>query len=429
MTSPLPSVTPAPEPSPSAGSGPGTSPPALRPPLGTRLRAELFGSPGNSALTLVLLAALGSAGFGLLHWGLVQARWAVVRANSTLFAVGRYPLDQQWRLWLLTALLAAAAGLAWGLLRSHPRRDRGGELWPHNDWIAAGLLVATALAVPWWLRLEPLIQARWWGITALLLLVRWAAGHWGRRLPTRVLALMPLLWPLLYLVGMVLIHGGLGLLPVPPGDWGGLLLTLIAASFAILLCFPLGVLLALGRRSDLPLLRWGSVLYIEFIRGAPLITLLFLGQNMIGFLLPGGLAPDRVWRAAWVLTFFAAAYLAEAVRAGLVAIPPGQLEAARSLGLSVPQALRTVVLPQALRVALPTMVGQFISLLQDTTMLSLVGLMELMGTARTVMANPAYLGRNAEVYLTLAVLFWCCCAALGLGSRALERRLDPNPAS
>jgi general L-amino acid transport system permease protein len=225
---------------------------------------------------------------------------------------------------------------------------------------------------------------------------------------------------------MVLISGGLGLAQVPPSEWGGLLLTLLAASFAILLCFPLGVLLALGRRSELPLLRWASVIYIEFIRGAPLITLLFLGQNILGFLLPGGLAPERIWRAAWVLTFFAAAYLAEAVRSGLAAVPNGQVEAARSLGLSYPQALQQVVLPQALRVALPAMVGQFISLFQDTTLLSLIGLLELLGVARTVMANPEFLGKNAEVYLTLAVLFWCCCAALGLGSRALERRLDPQ---
>jgi general L-amino acid transport system permease protein len=142
------------------------------------------------------------------------------------------------------------------------------------------------------------------------------------------------------------------------------------------------------------------------------------------------LAPDRVWRAAWVLTFFAAAYVAEAVRAGLASLPKGQLEAARSLGLPLPQALIHVVLPQALRVALPATVGQFISLLQDTTLLSLIGLLDLLGTARTVMANPAFLGRNAEVYLVLALLFWCCCAALGLGSRALETRLNPtaNPA-
>ena len=261
------------------------------------------------------------------------------------------------------------------------------------------------------------------------LFARWASGRYGPAIPHACRRLIPLLWPLLYLVGMVLISGGLGLVQVPTSEWGGLLLTVLMATFAILLCFPLGVLLALGRRSELPLLRWGSVIYIEFIRGAPLITLLFLGQNILGFLLPGGLAPDRVWRAAWVLTFFAAAYVAEAVRSGLVAVPAGQMEAARSLGLPVPLALVHVVLPQAIRVALPATVGQFISLLQDTTLLSLIGLLDLLGTARTVMANPMFLGKNAEVYLVLAILFWTCCAALGLGSRALETRLNPHSPS
>jgi general L-amino acid transport system permease protein len=391
-----------------------------------RLRSELFATPGDTAISVVLLTILAAAASGLLHWAVRQAEWAVVQVNSTLFAVGRYPIEQQWRLWLLTALLAAATGATWGMLRAHPRRDRSGQLWPRNDRLAVAVLVVAALWVPFALGLTPAIQLRWWGLTALLVVARWLAGRFGAGLSPAVKKVLPIVWPVLYLVGMVLIGGGLGLARVAPAEWGGLLLTLLASSFAILLCLPIGVLLALGRRSDLPLLRWGSVLYIEFIRGAPLITLLFLGQNILGFLLPGGLAPDRVWRAAWVLTFFAAAYLAEAVRSGLAAVPRGQLEAARSLGLSSAQALRLVVLPQALRVALPAMVGQFISLLQDTTLLSLIGLLDLLGVARTVMANPAFLGRNAEVYLTLAILFWCCCAALGLGSRALERRLDPH---
>jgi general L-amino acid transport system permease protein len=391
-----------------------------------RIRSELFPTRADGLLSVVLLGVIALAGFAFLRWALFQAQWLVIRANATLFAVGRYPIEQQWRLWLLLLLLFAATGLSWGMLRCHPRCDRSGALWPRHDRLAAGLLAVLGLWGPWALGLALPLQARWWGLVALLLLGRWLAGRFGRRAGPLGVRLLALLWPVLYLVGMVLISGGLGLVTVPPSEWGGLLLTLLQASFAILLCFPLGVLLALGRRSELPLLRWGSVAYIEFIRGAPLITLLFLGQNILGFLLPGGLAPERVWRAAWVLTFFAAAYLAEAVRAGLAAVPRGQFEAARSLGLSYPQALVKVVLPQAMRVALPAMVGQFISLLQDTTLLSLIGLMELLGTARTVMANPAFLGKNAEVYLTLAVLFWCCCAALGLGSRALERRLDPQ---
>ena len=392
-----------------------------------RLRAALFASRLDGLITVVLLAALLSGGQALLHWLVFKAQWAVIQANSTLFAIGRYPLDQQWRLWLLSVLLAAATGVSWGWLRAFPRPDRRALLWPANDRLAAAVLAGLALLLPLFLQLSAAISQRWWGITALLLACRWWAGRLGPALPAAVRRGWPVIWPLLYLLGMTLIAGGLGLPVVSPSRWGGLLLTLIEASFAILLCFPLGVLLALGRRSRLPLLRWLSVLYIEFIRGAPLITLLFLGQNILGLLLPGGFSPDRVWRAAWVLTFFAAAYVAEAVRSGLVALPPGQMEAARALGLPVHQAMLKVVLPQALRVALPAMVGQFINLLQDTTLLSLIGLFELLGTARAVMANPAFLGKDAEVYLVLAVLFWCCCAALGLGSRALETRLNSNP--
>ncbi|MFM7169884.1 MAG: ABC transporter permease subunit, partial [Cyanobium sp.] len=313
-----------------------------------KLRHELFSTPGDGVLSLGLLSLLVLALVGFLRWAFQQAEWAVIQANSTLFAVGRYPLDQQWRLWLLTTLLVGAAGLSWGLLRAHPRSDREGVLWPRNDRVAAAVLVVLALWLPFALRLHPGIQARWWGLAALLLALRWLAGRHGRQLPSKLLRLVSLIWPAIYIIGMVLISGGLGMAKVPPSEWGGLLLTLLAASFAILLCFPLGVLLALGRRSELPLLRWASVVYIEFIRGAPLITLLFLGQNILGFLLPGGLAPERIWRAAWVLTFFAAAYLAEAVRSGLAAVPAGQVEAARSLGLSYPQALQQVILPQAL---------------------------------------------------------------------------------
>jgi len=386
-----------------------------------RLRRECFATPVDGLITLALLAGLGAAVQALLHWALRQADWAVIQANSTLLAVGRYPLGQQWRLWLLTALLLLACGGSWGLLR--------GRHWPRSDRLTAGLVVAMALMLPRGLALDGAIQARWWGLAALLLLARWASGRWGALLPHRCRPLLPLVWPLLYVVGLVLIGGGLGLQRVTPSQWGGLLLTLLAASFAISLCCPLGIALALGRRSALPVLRWSATLYIEFIRGAPLITLLFLGQNILGFLLPGGLAPDRVWRAVWILTFFAAAYVAEAVRSGLAAVPRGQEEAARSLGLNGVQTLSRIVLPQALRVALPATVGQFITLLQDTTLLSLIGLFDLLGVARAIMTNPDFLGRNAEVYLVLAVLFWCCCAALGLGSRALEKRLSRHAPS
>jgi len=408
--------------------GSADTPSLLRPSLLRRLQRSLAPTVADGLLSLGLIALLLWVGLQLASWAIGRADWAVLQLNSMLLLVGRYPLAEQWRLWLLAGLLAVQAGLSWGLLRAWPRADRSlqGRLWPRHDRIAALCVGLLALLLPAALQLAWPLQARWWLLAAVLLALRWAAGRWGTRLRRQKLKLVGLLWPLLYLVGLGLIGGGLGLPQVASGDWGGLLLTLLLASFAMALSFPLGVLLALGRRSSLPLLRWGSVLYIEFIRGAPLITLLFIGQNILGFLLPSGLAPDRVWRAAWVLIFFAAAYLAEAVRSGLAAVPRGQLEAARSLGLSQAQALVQVVIPQALRVALPTMVGQFIALLQDTTLLSLIGLLDLLGTARGIMANPEFLGHSSELYLVLAVLYWGCCASLGLGSRALERRLDPR---
>ena len=249
--------------------------------------------------------------------------------------------------------------------------------------------------------------------------LRWGFGRWGDRLPAAWRRLLPLLWPLLYLLGMVLISGGLGLMPVRPSDWGGLLLTLVQSSFAILLCFPLGVALALGRRSELPLLRWGSVLYIEFIRGAPLITLLFLGQNILGFLLPGGLAPDRVWRAAWVLTFFAAAYVAEAVRSGLAAVPRGQMEAALALGMTPARAMRYIVLPQAIRTMLPPMTNFAIVLLKDTSIVFAVGVLEVMALARQLVTETL---TSAPIYLMAGAMYLCVTIPMARLAARLERQ-------
>jgi general L-amino acid transport system permease protein len=227
-----------------------------------------------------------------------------------------------------------------------------------------------------------------------------------------------------FFLGLWLLLGGVGLETVSTGDWGGFLLTILMSVFSILLCFPLGLLLALGRQSNLVLLRLVSVGYIEFMRGAPLITILFLGQVMIPLFLPTGMRPDRILRAILGLTLFTAAYIAENVRGGLQAIPKGQFEAAASMGLNPVLTYSFIVLPQALRIAVPTIVGQFISLFQDTTLLSIVGLIELLGISRAVLTNPAYIGRYAEVYLFIGVIYWASCTTMSLGSRYLERRLN-----
>ncbi|MEY3758040.1 MAG: hypothetical protein RLZZ263_1194, partial [Cyanobacteriota bacterium] len=156
---------------------------AISPSLWQRLRAELFGSRVDGLVSIALIAAMVAIATGLIKWALFQAQWAVIQANSTLFAVGRYPIEQQWRLWWLTALLAAATGLSWGLLRALPRADRSAEPWPFNDRLAVLLVLALALVVPAWLRLTLEIQGRWWGIALVLVALRWLAGRLGPQLP------------------------------------------------------------------------------------------------------------------------------------------------------------------------------------------------------------------------------------------------------
>jgi His/Glu/Gln/Arg/opine family amino acid ABC transporter permease subunit len=207
-------------------------------------------------------------------------------------------------------------------------------------------------------------------------------------------------------------------------QWNGLFLTVFMAVISILLCFPLGVLLALGRQSSLPAIRWISTVHIEVIRGVPLISILFIGQVMIPLFLPEGIRPALVFRAIVGLTLFSAAYMAENIRGGLQAIPRGQIEAANALGLSQPLTVSLIILPQALKISIPAIVGQFISLFQDTTLLSIVGLLELLGLSRSILANPDFVGRNAEVYLFIAVLYWFFCYAMSLGSRRLEAALN-----
>ena len=236
---------------------------------------------------------------------------------------------------------------------------------------------------------------------------------------------LPLVWIGMAPVGLWLLAGGLGLLPVASRDWGGLALTLLLTAGSGLLALPLGVLLALGRRSDLPVLRMSSTAYIELMRAVPLIAVLFFGQLLIPLFLPPGLELNRVLRAVIAFALFAAAYIAEDVRGGLQAIPPTQTEAAAVLGLSPFQSLRLVVLPQALRIALPALTNQAVGLLQNTSLMAILGLVELLGISRSLLANPAFIGRYLEVYVWLAAVYWLACTAMALLARHLEIQLDP----
>ena len=269
------------------------------------------------------------------------------------------------------------------------------------------------------------VDQRWrplvWMVALVVLIVLTLLGP--RRGPLQ--RWLPLLWLAMAPLGLWLVAGGLVLEPVSTRDWGGFTLTLLLTIGSGLLALPIGVLLALGRRSQLPVLRLSSTAYIELMRAVPLIAVLFFGQLLIPLFLPQGLEINRVLRAVLAFAFFAAAYIAEDVRGGLQAIPPTQREAAAVLGLSEWQSLQLVVLPQALRIALPSLTNQAVGLLQNTSLMAILGLVELLGISRSLLANPVFIGRFLEVYLWLAAVYWLACTAMALLARHLELRLDP----
>ncbi|NDJ60712.1 MAG: amino acid ABC transporter permease [Chloroflexi bacterium] len=202
--------------------------------------------------------------------------------------------------------------------------------------------------------------------------------------------------------------------------WGGLLLTMLLTIVAITASFPLGVLLALGRRSSLPVVRWTCTAYIELLRGVPLITVLFMAQLLVPLVDPSLAEVDNVFRAMVGLTLFSAAYLAENVRGGLQSVPPGQVEAARAIGFNSVQVTWFILLPQALRAVIPALVGQFIALFKDTSLVALVGLNDLTGSAQAVIAQAEFIGRQTEVYIFISIVYFIFSYAMAVVSRRLE---------
>jgi len=380
------------------------------------LKKNLFNSWFNSLLTVVLGALLLWVVFGFERWALVDAQWDVLSKNWPLFFAGQYPREQYGQLFLLLALVSALAGLSWGYFSRSVAKLFGTKVL-----IVIGIMACLTVFIPTPLPYRLIVRA----ILLLGIVAAWTdhqmdrdrsiSGQW-----------LSLCWFVLLIIGFWLIRGGLGLEPVSSNDWGGLLLTLLMALVSILLCFPLGIILALGRQSSLPVIRWISTTYIEIIRGVPLISILFMGQVMIPLFLPDGMRPDRVLRAILALTLFSAAYMAENVRGGLQAVPRGQSEASSSLGLNTPLTVSLIVMPQALKISIPAIVGQFISLFQDTTLVSIVGLKDLLGMSRGILGNPEFLGRYQEVYLFIAIIYWIFCYAMSLGSRQIEKSLDTS---
>jgi general L-amino acid transport system permease protein len=229
------------------------------------------------------------------------------------------------------------------------------------------------------------------------------------------------------LIALVLLPGVRGIPGLPvvgTTAWGGLLVTMLLAVGGIVLSFPIGVLLALGRRSSLPVVKLFSILFIEVVRGVPLVTILFMFSVILALFLPAESRIDRLLRALMAMVVFSAAYTAENVRGGLQAIPEGQVEAAKALGLNNFQITTFIVLPQALRLVIPAIVGQFISLFKDTTLVVIVGINDLLGIGNAVLnLRPEFVRLQMEVYLFIAAIFWIFSYFMSYASLELEKAL------
>ncbi|MBD8069685.1 amino acid ABC transporter permease [Bacillus sp. PS06] len=365
------------------------------------IQANLFSSWINSLLTIVASVVIGTIGYKTVGF-IVSADWAVISVNFRLLLVGQFPIEEIWRIWVGLTLLSVLLGFSWGIWKGSIGHVA----------MTIGVLMLIMAIVPFVTMNTRLLLA----MNIVLMLGAFFIGH---KLPKVKIGIF-VLW-ILYIPIVITILNGFGVLPpVRTGLWGGFLLTLLIASVSIVLSFPIGVLLALGRRSKLPIVKWFCIIYIEFIRGIPLITVLFVMQLMLPLFLGDGITIDNVVRAMTGFTLFSAAYLAENIRGGLQSLPRGQFEAAQALGLSQPKMMGLIILPQALRAVIPAMVGQFIGIFKDTSLVAIVGLTDLLGMGKKLIANPEFLGKQMEVLLFIAVIYFIFCYLMSHVSKRLE---------
>jgi len=384
------------------------------------LRENLFSSLWNTLVTLVVGALLVWLLFGLLRWVFTGASWQQVWNNLKLFAVYRYPGDLLWRPLAVAALFMGLLGATAGAASEGTGKIVRGVFWQ----LAALVFFLTIVALFFW------EGVRWgWVLASLATALGYALGV-SR---PRILGGLLWAWATALPIGFFLLYGVPGLHEgplevVPTREWGGFMLTMILSVVGITVSFPLGVALALGRRSKLPAIKLTCIGFIELIRGAPLITWLFIASLMVPLFLNIGV--DRISalnKALVALTLFSAAYMAENVRGGLQAVPRGQGEAARALGLSNWQTMRLIILPQALKAVIPAIVGQSIGLFKDTSLVLIVGLADFFQVHNIVAQQAASLqvtgGVRLELSLFLAVVYWFFAYRMSLASRQLETQL------
>jgi general L-amino acid transport system permease protein len=347
------------------------------------LRANLFASAGSGVATVVLTLLLAWIAIPVVRFLIIDAVWtgadreaclateahpeigacwAYIADRFSYIVYGSYPVAGRWRVDTFFALLAF--GTAWLLWLEAPRRDLG----------ALYFFVALPLA------------------------------------------------------SFVLLHGfpAIGLPEVDTALWGGVTVTVVVAAVGIVVSFPIGVVLALGRRSQLPAFRLLSTLFIEFVRGVPLITVLFMASVMLPLFVPDSWSPDKLMRALVGVALFSAAYMAEVVRAGLQAMPKGQYEAAHALGLSWWQTQRLIILPQALKLTIPNIVNSYIALFKDTSLVFFVGIFDFLKTIEVARADPKWSSpvTSATGYVFAAAVYFICCFAMSRYASGIEKRLS-----
>ncbi|NTW03378.1 MAG: amino acid ABC transporter permease [Oscillochloris sp.] len=384
------------------------------------MRQNLFNTWYNSIISLLLLLGTFQLVSGFIGWSLTTKGWPAPFANLKVLLIWTYPNDQVWRpalaVWIIGLLLGMSGGVWRGITQA----------------LALGFGIIMLLLGVLAFSLPPTGEQLPISGPFFLLIAGTATGiGYGLGLRLADLLRWPLViaWVLAYPLAVLLIRGFGGALPeVPTNLWGGMMLTLLLSVSGIVLSFPLGVLLALGRRSTLPVIKWFCVIYIELIRGVPLVTVLYMGSLMLPLFLPNGIRVDGVIRAMVAVTLFSAAYLAENVRGGLQSLPNGQTEAARALGLNIVQTTLLITLPQALRAIIPVLVGQFISLFKDTSLVTIVSLVDLLGAARNVNGQPQWQGTPGgvwrETFLVIALIYWIFSFTMSRTSKKIEENLS-----
>ncbi len=355
----------------------GLKPPASEVGVWGWLRKNLFSTWYNAVLTLLALYAIYSGGVALVNWALLKATFLGTHEDCRR--------------------VAEIGGACWAVV-GEKRHFMLFGTYPYEEaWRPA---LATGIFI------------------ALLLVSTWRA-LWGRPLAA--------VWVVSFIVMGVLMRGGiLGLAPVSTETWGGLPLTLMLSSIGIIVAFPLGLVLALGRRSHMPIIKSLSVAFIELVRGVPLISVLFMASVMFPLFLPEGVTIDKLLRAQVGIILFTAAYIAEAVRGGLQAVPKGQYEAADAMGLTYWQSMRLIILPQALRIVIPPLVGIFIGLFKDTSLVLIIGLYDLLNAIRTSINDPNWRAFSIEAYVFAGAIFFVFCFFMSRYSQYLERLLAAN---